>query len=278
MRNASTKIVLLAALLGAAAVFSIGFILFDALVIEPNWMTVRTVRVRSPSLARVLQDRRLVQVSDLHLQDRLGFREKSLIERINRLRPDLVLFTGDYVESPRAAPLVANLLSRLKPKLWCYGVLGNADRAYLKGNDFVTAWKRAGLSLIGERNLKIQLGPGEGFFWLAGVDYGGEGAIPAALDGVPPEEPLIVLAANPDLAPALAERGADLVLSGDTHGGQVTLPGWDRLLADYGRSPFLRGLFRLDGGYLYVNRGIASKPYPVRFLCPPEITLFNFTE
>jgi hypothetical protein len=278
MRPAPTKFLLLAALLGLAAVATAGFILFDALVIEPNWVTVTTVRIRHPALARVLQGRRIVQVSDLHIAGELGFREKSLIERINRLHPDCVLFTGDYVESSRAAPLVARLVSRLRPGMWCYGILGNADRAYLQGDDFVLLWKRSGLSLIGGKSLKMRFGNGEDFFWLAGVDYGGEGGISAALEGIPRNEPLVVLSASPDLAPALIEQGADLVLSGDTHGGQVGLPAWGRFLESYGRSPFLRGLFPLPGGWLYVNRGIGSKPYPVRFLCPPEITLFKFTE
>lgn len=225
MRQVSTKILLLAAILGLAGVFTAGFILFDALVIEPNWVTVTTVRVRDPLLARVLRDRRIVQVSDLHLDGSLGFREKSLIAGINGLHPDCVLFTGDYVESSLAAPLVARLVSLLKPRMWCYGILGNADRSYLRGGGFAESWKRSGLSLIGGRNLKIRLGDGEEYFWLSGVDHGGEGGVPASLEGIPPSEPLIVLSASPDLAPDLIGRGADLVVSGDTHGGQVGLPG-----------------------------------------------------
>lgn len=278
MSRRSNKLLVAAALLGLSAVGAAGFILFDALVIEPNWPAVTSVRIRDPALARVLKDRRIVQVSDLHLEGEIGFRERSLIARINRLRPDCVLFTGDYVESAAASSLVARLVSRLQVRMWCYGVLGNADRAYLRGGGFAEDWKRSGLSLIGGKNLKIQLGPGEGSFWLAGVDHEGEGEIPAALEGIPASDPLIVLSARPDLAPALIEGGADLVVSGDTHGGQVGLPGWGRFLAAYGRSPYLRGLYRLGEGWLYVNRGIGSKPYPIRFLCSPEITLFRFTE
>ena len=278
MSRRSNKLLVAAALLGLSVVGTAGFILFDALVIEPNRPVVTSVRIRDPALARVLKDRRIVQVSDLHLEGEIGFRERSLIERINRLRPDCVLFTGDYVESAAAAHLFSRLVSRLKVRMWCYGVLGNADRAYLRGGGFVEEWKRAGLSLIGGRNLKIRLGAGEGSFWLAGVDHDGEDSLPAAPEGRADSEPLIVLSARPDLAPDLIERGADLVVSGDTHGGQVGLPGWGRFLAAYGRSPYLRGLYRIGGGWLYVNPGIGSKPYPIRFLCSPEITLFRFTE
>jgi len=104
-----------------------------------------------------------------------------------------------------------------------------------------------------------------------------EDAIDRILENVPSGSPVIFLSYDPDLAPILIGKGVDLVLSGDTHGGIIGIPGWGRIFHEFfGRSEFVRGLFRIGEGYLYVNRGIATKVLPVRFLCPPEITLFSF--
>jgi len=282
MENRQDKFLLFLVVIGLTGVCVLGFILFDALVIEPNWVTVRRVKIDNPALSEALKGITVAQVSDLHLEKELGFREKALVRRLNRLRPHLIFFTGDFVESENAAPLVVELLKDLKPRLWSYGVLGNADQAYLKGKEFRSAWKRSGLSLIGGRTLMMDLGEAGSPFWLAGIDFkdeagdGLEDELEKMLGRVPPDAPLIFLSYSPDLAPILIGKGADLVLSGDTHGGQVTFPGWSRLFRDFGRSPFIRGLYRIGKGYLYVNRGLATKVLPVRFLCPPEITVFQF--
>lgn len=266
---------------------AVGFLAFHALVIEPNLVAVTRVTVRHPGLAAALGERRIVQIADLHLEGDFGFRERSLISRLNRLRPDIILATGDFVEEESAAVRVAELFSLLEPALWSYGVLGNSDVHYLEGDGHVDRWRRAGLTLIGGRALRMDLSPEGGSpFWLAGVDYPRPGApsvgeeVEAVFEQIPSfrTEPLIVLSYDPRLAPLLIEKGADLVLSGDTHGGQLNFPGWRRVFRELGRSDFVKGLYRVSGGWLYVNRGIGLKHLPARFLCPPEITLFRFRQ
>ena len=280
MKNRSTKFLFVAAVLGVSFLSIAAFVLFDAFFLEPHWISVSHVSIHNPRLAAALKGLKIVQISDLHLQGRLGFKEETLIRRVNRLHPDLIFITGDLVEAEAAAPLVARLFRRLKPRLWSYGVLGNSDKVFLRGGDFSERWKRAGLSLIGGRSLKMKLG--EKPFWLAGIDFPGYGNydVEAELDfifnKIDSSDPVIFLSYSPDLAPGLAARGADLILSGDTHGGQVSFPGWSRLFQKLGRSRFIRGLYHLGKTSLYVNRGIATKEVPIRFLCPPEITVFTF--
>jgi predicted MPP superfamily phosphohydrolase len=89
----------------------------------------------------------------------------------------------------------------------------------------------------------------------------------------------ILLYHSPDLAPDAARLGADLQLSGHTHGGQVRLPFYGTLYAGslYGKR-FESGRYLIDGLTLYVTRGIGleGKGAPrVRFLCPPEIILWE---
>jgi len=91
-------------------------------------------------------------------------------------------------------------------------------------------------------------------------------------------EPVILLAHEPDYASNVAAHGGvDLMLSGHTHGGQVRLPfiGTPWYMLPTGGRRFIEGYFKLGPLQLYVNRGIGTVKLPVRFLCPPELTLIT---
>ncbi len=281
MRRGGRKVLLVAVVIGGSAAAVSGFLLFTALVLEPNWIVVERVIIEDEKLSGALAGMTIAQISDLHLKAGLGFRERELVRKLNRIEPDIILITGDLVEA--AAPeLVEELVKEFRPRIWSYAILGNSDRLYLPPGGYEERWKRAGLSLIGGKCLPMAGRRGE-IFYLAGIDFPGyevpgvTGKIDRILEDLPPGAPLVFLSYDPDLAPLLIERGADLVLSGDTHGGLIGLPGWPAIFHRYfGRSKYIRGLYSLGGGVLYVNRGIAPKALPVRFLCPPEITLFEF--
>jgi uncharacterized protein len=282
VKNRGNKLLVCWFIAGLAAAGVSGFLLFDALVLEPNWISVERVVIRDDRLSRALGEMTIAQISDLHLQRELGFKEKELIRRLNNLEPDIIVITGDLVEEESAGPLVTEFFSKLKPKLWSYGILGNSDRKYLKGSEYKKIWRRAGLSMI-DGSCRPMGGEGNGIFWLGGIDFPGyefpglEDELNRILKDLPPGSPSIFLSYDPDLAPVLIDKEVDLVLSGDTHGGIIGIPGWGSVFHDFfGRSAFVRGLFRIGDGYLYVNRGIATKVLPIRFLCPPEITLFTF--
>jgi predicted MPP superfamily phosphohydrolase len=113
--------------------------------------------------------------------------------------------------------------------------------------------------------------------WFAGTDdvLEGHANLQLTLEGIPPEEPVILLAHEPDFAVHAARFPVDLQLSGHSHGGQIRLP----LLGAPVLPPLARrypwGLHRIGGLTLYTNVGIGTIALPVRFLCPPEITLIT---
>ena len=101
----------------------------------------------------------------------------------------------------------------------------------------------------------------------------------SALGGLPPECFTILLYHSPDLAPEASAAGVDLMLCGHTHGGQVRIPGLGAVYASslYGKR-FEVGRYLVDRMILYVSRGIGMEGMGaprVRFLCPPEITLWE---
>ena len=239
---------------------------------EPYMLTVERHAVGLKRLPPEMDGLRVVQLSDIHHSPLTG---RQLIERAvetaNRLEPDLIALTGDYLSHERqyAAPC-AEMLGRLRARHGVFAVLGNHDH-----------WVDAALitDLFRAEGIKVLINEGMRFehngasFWLAGVDdtMVGQEDLPLALAGSRADEMKLLLAHNPTILRRAARAGVDLVLSGHTHGGQVT---WrsERSASGRVRRRILRGLGRRGETQIYVTRGLGTVVLPVRYGCLPEVT------
>lgn len=242
---------------------------------------VRTIEVAIAGLPPELEGLTLVQLTDLHLGVFTGPREiGAVIERVDALRGDLVVITGDILDhNPRHVPEAMRALSRLQARGGVHAILGNHD--HYTGPAAVAQ----GLRSVGIRahiNGSMSLGPdgarGRGLI-LAGVDDVmapriGTGAGPdlaAALRGRDPEDPVVLLAHNPVLFDDVKHRVA-LQLSGHTHGGQINTLGFAGSLL-----PYVSGLYHQGDASLFVSRGIGTTGPPVRLNAAPEIVRIALT-
>jgi predicted MPP superfamily phosphohydrolase len=219
---------------------------------------------------------RILQLSDIHHSLFVPTRQvEAVVELSNRLKPDLIALTGDFVTYSRASiEPVAEILGGLRARVGVFAVLGNHDFR-VGANAIETALRRHRIQVL--RNQHRTLHRGGTTLYLAGVDDYGYGAdLDQALRGIPHDAATILLAHNPRLLSAAARRGVGLVLSGHTHGGQVNIP---LLGTVYGRSPermrFKRGWDRLGSTQIYVSRGIGTIVLPVRWRCPAEMPLLE---
>ena len=219
----------------------------------------------------------ILQLSDIHAGSLMSEERMSRIARAAAaLDPDVVVLTGDLIDvSPRAAGPFARAFGQLRGKLGTFSILGNHD--YFAGaREVERAVRDSGGTLL--RNSGARIERGRGSLFLGGVDDPSHGALGAdpvrALRAAAPGEPRIVLAHRPSLFWHCAGVGAQLVLSGHTHGGQIALsPRWSlaRLLG-----PFTMGLYQRDGAHLFVHRGMGTVgPAPLRLGSPPEIALLT---
>jgi predicted MPP superfamily phosphohydrolase len=261
--------------------------------IERHWVEVTRHDVRLRALPAVFEGMRIAQLSDIHMDEYTEpFFLRQVVAQTNRLQPDAVFLTGDFVSggpgsidfAVGAAWQCANILKELTCRN-LYAVLGNHDATV--GEKEVTAALTAnGITVLNNSYLSIErAGKGiGGRLWLAGVDDPVNGephpelAIPAAIRHVP-NEPVILMCHAPDYADNLlatpAGRAVDLMLSGHTHGGQVRLPLINAFTLPPMGQKYVEGWFRLGDMQLYVNRGIGTVGVPFRFACPPEITLMT---
>jgi uncharacterized protein len=254
-----------------------------AAMIEPRMVEVTYQRIVIARLPQRFNGFRIVQLSDIHHSPFLGLEEiAEAVRRANDLKPDLVALTGDYVShSVDYIDGCAKALGALRARHGVYAVLGNHDH-WTDAEKMAASLTLQGIRVLVNEN--VQIGMDSSYIRLAGVDdlMVGRDDLPNALKGTSSNEPRILLAHNPAIIREAARAGVDLVLSGHTHGGQIN---WrlligreDRKTARWLRRPsrrLTRGLAQLGSTQLYVNRGLGTVVVPLRYGCPPEITVIE---
>jgi hypothetical protein len=207
---------------------------------------------------------------------------------VNGLHPDLIALTGDFVSYPLfspnyvkgalAAEPCAELLRQMQAPYGSWAVMGNHD--FFTDPVHVTAALQAqGIQILKNESVPIELKGTR--FWLAGVGdvIGGAANLDASLQHAQAEEATILLAHEPDYADRVARQVAaksvDLQLSGHSHGGQVRLPLMRPLYLPELAKKYISGLYKIGPLTLYTNSGLGTVGVPVRWNCPPEITLLT---
>jgi predicted MPP superfamily phosphohydrolase len=242
-------------------------------LVEPYSLEVTRVRIGSPRLPAGTRPIRLVLFSDLH-SDPAPRLEEVLPEAIAAEKPDLIVFTGDAVNSMEALPVFRECLERISRIAPTFAVEGNWDTRVFGGRDI---YGGTGARLLDGGAARVEVEGAD--LWLAGVPVGGEDRLEMALAGVPAGACTVFLYHMPDLVYDVARRRVDLYCAGHTHGGQVALPFYGALmtLSRFGKR-FEAGLFRVEDTWLYVNRGIGMEgghAPRVRFCARPELTVIE---
>ncbi len=241
-------------------------------------------RIRLARLSKAFEGFRIVQLSDLHISPFMTADQiRRFAEITNGLKADLVVLTGDFLTWDGAAEgEVVHALAGLRAPYGVFGCLGNHE-IYTKTQDSITRlFATTGVRILRLERASIQ-SRGESLN-LIGVDFQGRHGPPlppeAYLHGVQqlllPETINILLSHNPNSFDRAAQLGIDLTLAGHTHGGQLALEFVHRgLNLSHGDYPYDRGWYEKGSAQIYVNRGIGTIGFPIRFDCPPEITFLE---
>jgi predicted MPP superfamily phosphohydrolase len=214
----------------------------------------------------------ILHLTDLHLDISAGFTD-ALVERVQSLRYDLCVLTGDYrakTHGPCDNALAG--LERLRPHLNApvYAVLGNHDSIRM-----VPPMEEMGYRMLINECTRIVVG-GDSIY-LSGIDdahyYQLQNFHRAAQD-IPGDAVSILLSHTPEVYRLAAHAHFDLMLCGHTHGGQICLPGGVPVVTD-AKSPrhVARGSWRYHGMIGYTSVGAGCSILDARFNCSPEVTL-----
>jgi predicted MPP superfamily phosphohydrolase len=245
--------------------------------LETRWIRVKEIGINSADIPESFVGKRIVFISDIHHGPFLSIeRVTDLVERINRLQPDIIIMGGDYVHrEPKYIKPVFEELKRLNSKNGIYAVLGNHDH-----------WENADLT----RQLMIENGINicdNMSYWvkLEGdrIKIGGVGdlwedrqVLDSTIKDLKKSDFSILISHNPEYLEKVESGLIDLSLSGHTHGGQMTFFGlWAPILpSEYGQK-YRYGLKSKNEMKSYITSGIGTITPPLRFFCRPEIVLIT---
>jgi predicted MPP superfamily phosphohydrolase len=261
----------------ALLLFFLGMLILYAGVIEPRWLAVHPVIVSSREIPPGFDGTRIVFVADIHRGPYLSQQQLIwLVDRINSLKPDIVILGGDMVyRSPQYIRPCYSALEKIKAPLGRFGVLGNHD--HMEGATLSwTCMKLAGFTPLDNHALwiargqdRIRLG-GVGDLWKDTQD------IRPTLRNVRQDDYVILVSHNPDYAEQIRTRAIDLVLSGHTHGGQITLFGlWAPHTGSRYGQKYRCGMVKAPFTRVFVSKGVGMAWPPFRFCARPDIVVIT---
>ncbi|MFW5968738.1 MAG: metallophosphoesterase, partial [Persicimonas sp.] len=211
-------------------------------------LEVNRFLLRHPSVDEALGGMRIAQITDIHLGRWLKPRHlRQVVDFVNDYDPDLVALTGDYVGyNDDDIPACIQTLARLEPTT--YAVLGNHDH-WTSTERSINAFERAEIPLLSNELVEMQVHGHP--LHVVGVDdhVTRHADVEAAFADHDDETFCIALNHVPAIAPACAENGAHLILSGHTHGFQFNVPRITHKIAEQFGTEYYAGPYRLGEAY-----------------------------
>lgn len=240
-------------------------------------ITTPTIEVPLARLPKALDGFRIVHFTDVHIGPILDRKFlRGLVEKANAMKPDLVVITGDLVDSSPGliGPEVAEL-AKLKSRFGRFFVTGNHEY-YSGAEDWIQYLAKLEIPTL--INQRVSIGDSGASFDLAGIPdkVGGRYSplhnpdLAATLKGRDPERELLLLAHRPEPIDDAAKHHVGLQLSGHTHGGQL----WPSTIVSKWKHTYSTGLHNhTPDTQIYVSRGAGFWGAPMRIAAPAELPL-----
>lgn len=258
---------------------ALGVFFLDALWIEKFFIEIN--EFYHGSATKDTSNIKVIQISDLHLRS-LNYQLIQLTKKINELKPDLILITGDAIDKAENVPLLNDFLKLIDHNIRKIAILGNWE--YWGKVDLLelyTMYADHNCTLL--INQSIQLSLRDKTISITGLDdfVGGAADFESAIQDYKISTHHIILNHCPEYTETIVEKmndkiKADFILSGHTHGGQLNFFGYIPYLPK-GSGKYLKGWYDKNVTKLYVSKGIGTNILPARFGARAEIAIFNLT-
>ena len=253
--------------------FLIAFVAYS--FIEPYLIDEKTTATNDSDVPQNFVGKKIIFVSDIH-NGQYFKRERvaDVVRKVNDLNPDIVVLGGDYVYGDRKyiEPCFEEL-AKLKAKMGIFGVTGNHDE--WEDHDLtVKSMKKAGITVLSNRAEWLKIDTDK--IKIAGIDWysTSEPDIDPLIEDAGENDFVILVSHTPDFAAKLKTSKIDLMLSGHTHGGQVTFFGlWAPYLPSQYGQKYRTGVIKDDKTTVLISNGIGSTLLPIRFFARPQINI-----
>lgn len=275
---------------------ALGFIMvMYGLCIGRTEIETRMVTIKSSQVPPSFNGYRIVQLSDIHLGSLLKdeYWIKNLPQYIQSLNPDLIVFTGDlvntYAEETEGWESIFNAIQAPDGKWACKG---NHDYSHYKWRNDIDstqnaiavteAYKKLGWKLLNDSSTVLTKGTDS--LYVCGVQnisrppFHSYGSVSKAMQNIADSSLVIMLSHDPIAWEDSIQQHKNvlLTLSGHTHAMQMGIDFWGLHLSPASiMHPYWNGTYQQDGQYLHVNRGLGYVGFPMRIGMKPEITLIE---
>lgn len=243
--------------------------------IGTSGLVIKEYSVVSERLPESFDGLKVVHFSDIHFGSIIGEdRLKKIVNSINELKPDLVIFTGDlYDESIKMSEddkkTLSNILKDVNAVIGKYAVSGNHDYS---DDSYIDIMNKGGFTYLNSEEDVLYY----------------KGSIPIRIVGFPSyinDEPnyievnddyfTITLLHEPDGIDNLKYK-SDVIMAGHSHGGQVRLPVIGALYTPYGAEKYYDEFYKTNKGDLYISSGLGTSILRLRYFNHPSINLYRF--
>ena len=254
--------------------------------LQLNWISVTTHVIHLDDLPKEFDGYKIVQLSDLHNQE-FGYENERLIERINQIKPDIIVMTGDMLTNTREVStngdVLIKLVESLNQQYPIYYVTGeheeglyyeDRNKYQIDGTkeDYEEKLSQFGVTVLNDEQVTITRQDATINVYGLKEHLSGDIQIDKRLGQSNKEEVTILLSHRPTYFDDYTKWGADLIFCGDTHGGMIRLPMIGGILSAEGFFPeYDGGLFRKENSVMVVSRGLGNNPIPLRINNRPEI-------
>ncbi|MGG0458696.1 metallophosphoesterase [Bacillus mycoides] len=261
----------------------VGISIFSYL--QNNLISISEINITSSKIPSSFKGFKILQLSDLH-NKKFGENQNVLIKKVKNLNPDIIVITGDLIDSKSYdAEISLQVIREIVTEYPVYFVTGNHEQWSGKYNSLEKELKKYNVTVLRNEHVSIQKDGQE--INLLGIDdpeftsgnrdeeHIVKSEIRKAKDGINSDGFKVLLSHRPEFFEEYVDEKVDLVLSGHAHGGQVRLPFIGGLVApNQGILPkYTAGLYEKQNTSMIVSRGLGNSIIPQRVFNRPEIVV-----
>ena len=261
------------------------------LLVGNFYVDVQQIHIFNDKIPESFHNYLIAHISDYHNRTS-SIVDKQIIDSLNAEKPDIIVITGDHIDSKIPDVDVAlEFTQKLCEIAPVYYVPGNHESNVMRSdeaefNRLMAGLEDMGVTLLRNSSVKIQNAAGD-YFYLHGIDdpyfYGGyeqnfqRTEILCKDLNINDEELNVLLAHHPETLSVYYKYNFDLVFSGHAHGGQITLFGKAIMAPDQVNfPPYTEGLYKMVDTQLVLSRGIGYSMFPLRVSCNPHLIYAEF--
>lgn len=246
---------------------------------------VKETRITSKDLPKNFNGVKLIQFSDVHYGTTISKNElKEIVELINERNPDIVTFTGDFIDknykiNSTEQEQIINILQKIKTNIGKYAISGDEDQ-----DEFTTIFNQSGFTILNNdydliykdnNNPMLIIGINSTLNKNINIDE----AYKYFSDSTHNTKIYtIVLAHEPDIIDEIIpDKKANLFLAGHSHNGQIKIPYFGAITRKEGAKKYMNEHYKINNTEIYISSGLGTNGNGIRFLCHPSINFFRIS-